>query len=61
FTVSDLADFAAMGGTAHLFPENGRLRFAVNVESAQRAGLHLRSQLLALARIVKDEPYAMGR
>ncbi|MEP6918018.1 MAG: YfiR family protein [Acidobacteriota bacterium] len=61
FTVSDLADFAAMGGTAHLFPENGRLRFAVNVESAQRAGLHLSSQLLALARIVKDEPYAMGR
>jgi hypothetical protein len=61
FTVSDLVEFSRMGGTAHLFPESGRMRFAVNVESAQRSRLRLSSQLLALAKIVKDEPNAAGR
>lgn len=58
-TVSDLDRFAAMGGTAQLFIEGDRMRFAINPDAAQRAGLRLRSQLLALARIVKDDPDAV--
>jgi hypothetical protein len=55
FTVSDLDAFAALGGVGQLFVENGKMRFALNPASAQRAGIHLSSKLLALARVVKDD------
>jgi len=55
FTVSDLDAFAALGGVGQLFVENGKMKFALNPTSAQRAGLRLSSKLLALAKIVKDE------
>jgi hypothetical protein len=57
-TVSDLSTFTQLGGTAHLFIEGERMRFAVNVESAQRFRLRLSSRLLSLAKLVKDEPNA---
>jgi hypothetical protein len=55
FTVSDLDMFAALGGVAQLFVENGKMRFALNPASAQRAGIRLSSKLLALAKVVKDD------
>jgi hypothetical protein len=54
FTVGDLETFAALGGVGELFVENGKMRFALNPGSAQRAGIRLSSKLLALAKIVKD-------
>jgi hypothetical protein len=54
FTVSDLDAFAALGGVGQLFVENGKMRFALNPASAQRAGIRLSSKLLALAKVVKD-------
>lgn len=54
FTVSDLDGFARMGGIAELYEENSRIRFAINVQSAQRARLRLGASLLSLAHIVKD-------
>lgn len=54
-TISDTARFTAQGGTAHLFMEGERMRFAVNVEAAQRASLRISAQLLSLARIVKGD------
>lgn len=59
FTVGDLDEFAQIGGVAHLFVENGTMRFAINLEAAQRSGLHLSSKLLSLARIVKDDRNAI--
>jgi hypothetical protein len=56
FTVGDADQFAAMGGVAQLILENDRMRFAVNVDAAQRARLKISSKLLGLARIVKDQP-----
>jgi hypothetical protein len=56
FSVSDFARFAKLGGVANFFVEDGRLRFAVNVDAARRTGLRISSRLLALATIVKDEP-----
>lgn len=53
-TVSDDARFAERGGIVGLFVEDGHLRFAVNVSAAARSRLRLSSQLLGLARIVKD-------
>jgi hypothetical protein len=55
FTVGDLDGFAALGGVGQLFVENGKMRFALNPTSAQRARLRLSSKLLALAKVVKDE------
>jgi hypothetical protein len=39
-----------------LFVENGKMRFALNPAAAQRARLRISSKLLALAKVVKDEP-----
>jgi hypothetical protein len=55
FTVSDGEKFAELGGVAQLIPENDRIRFAINVMSAERARLRLSSKLLSLATIVKDQ------
>jgi len=54
-TVSDQHRFAQAGGIAGMFVEGGKMRFAINVEAAQRARLHLSSRLLSLATIVKDD------
>lgn len=54
-TVSDQPSFAHDGGIAEFFVEGGKMRFAINVDAAQRARVRLSSRLLTLARIVKDE------
>jgi hypothetical protein len=54
-TVSDYTDFVHLGGIASLFVENGRTRFAVNPDAAERAHLRISSKLLGLAKIVRDE------
>lgn len=54
-TVSDIGQFTKQGGIVELFLDGGKMRFAINVDAAQRAGLHFSSRLLSLARIVKDE------
>jgi hypothetical protein len=55
FTVSDGNNFAESGGVAQLIVENDRMRFAINVASAQRRHLTISSKLLSLATIVKDD------
>lgn len=54
-TIGDGAAFVGQGGMAGLYLEGERMRFAVNPDSAARAGVRLSSKLLGLARIVKDE------
>ena len=49
-TISDLEGFTALGGIAHLYFQNGQLRFNIEHESAKRARLKISSRLLALAR-----------
>lgn len=51
-TVSDAESFAERGGVIQLFVEDGRMRFAINVQAAKAARLALSAQLLSLARIV---------
>ena len=41
------------GTTVLLYTDNNRMRFAVNIDAAQRQRLRLSSRLLSLARIVK--------
>jgi hypothetical protein len=54
-TVSDADHFAEAGGIAGLFIDDGKVRFAVNIEAAKRARLQISSRLLSLAKLVKDE------
>jgi hypothetical protein len=52
-TVSDIPNFSERGGMIQFVLENGRVRFRVNVASAEKAGLTLSSQLLKVASAVK--------
>jgi YfiR/HmsC-like len=54
-TVSDAKDFARSRGVVEIFVENGRMRFCINTDAADRAGLHLSSRLLGLAKVIRDE------
>jgi hypothetical protein len=60
-TVGDLDQFAQIGGVAGFFFENDSLRFAINLDAAKRAGVHLSSKLLSLAKIVKDNSHVVRR
>lgn len=54
-TVSDGRGFAKADGIIELFIESERMRFAINPGAAERAGLHLSSRLLGLARIERND------
>ncbi len=54
-TVSDDRGFSLARGIIELYVENGRMRFAINVEAAERSGLRLSSRLLGLARLVRSD------
>lgn len=55
-TVGETTDFAASGGIIQFVQEGGRVSFLINVDAAGRAGLKIRAELLALARVVHDGP-----
>jgi hypothetical protein len=54
-TVSDQSLFAQSTGVIELYAEGERMKFAINVDSLQRAHLRISSRLLGLAKIVKSE------
>ncbi len=54
-TVGDLDGFCQLGGIINFYRENNKLRFEINTDAAGRAGLKLSSQLLKLAKIVREE------
>jgi hypothetical protein len=54
--VSDAADGLEHGATINFVPTEGRIKFEVSLEAAQRAGLTISARLLALAvRVKKGE------
>jgi hypothetical protein len=54
--VSDTPGFAAAGGAIELTVEDNHVHFIINPDAIQRARLRVSSQLLALAKIVRDAP-----
>ncbi len=54
-TVGDFKGFAKKGGMINLVKLSNRIKFEINVSSAQRAGLRISSKLLNLAVKVYDE------
>jgi hypothetical protein len=53
-TVGEVEGFAANGGVINFEIVDSKVRFEVNIDAAERAGLKLSSKLLSLAKIVRD-------
>jgi len=49
-TVSDAPGFASAGGMIQFFVEDGKVRFGINRQAVDNAGLKMNSQLLILAK-----------
>ena len=54
-TVADMDQFAARGGMIQLTLEDKQVHFAINLNAISREKLRIRSNLLALARIVESD------
>jgi len=55
-TVGDSDAFSERGGIVSLSIERNRVRFAINLEASEKAGLEISAQLLQVARIVRTVP-----
>ena len=58
--VGETAGFAASGGIIEFTLEDGHVRFTINTDAADRAGLKFSAKLLSLAKIVHDEGHSKG-
>lgn len=58
--VGETDGFASSGGMVEFVVEEEHVRFAINPDTARRAGLNVSSKLLALARIVHGESHLKG-
>ncbi len=54
--VGESDGFAAAGGMIQFALEDNHVRFLINTDAADRAGLKVSSKLLSLARVVHDSP-----
>jgi hypothetical protein len=54
-TVGDANDFVQDGGIINFFIKDQKIRFAINRQAAENAGLRISSRLLRLARVVASE------
>ncbi len=56
-TVSDIGHFAERGGIIGLVPQQGRIRFEVNMKAAEHCHLQLSSELLKVAvKVIEKNP-----
>src|SRR5207249_43772 len=59
-SVAEADGFAEMGGVLNLALVDGMVRFKVNLEAADRAGLRISSKILALGEVL-DNARTAGR
>jgi hypothetical protein len=60
-TVSDLADFAAAGGMIQFYLRSGKIRFEINQQAAEEAGLKIDARLLQLSAPARGDAQAGRR
>ena len=53
-TIGEMNHFASLGGIINFVIVENKVSFEINIDAAERAGLKISSQLLKLAKIVKD-------
>ncbi len=54
-TIGDTGGYAQRGVVVNFYLESQKVRFEINIDAAKRAKLNISSQLLKLARIVRDQ------
>lgn len=59
-TVGEMDRFAQLGGSVKFKVVENKVRFEINVDAAQRAGLKISSRLLNVAEVVRDDRQAMS-
>jgi hypothetical protein len=57
-TVGEIDRFGEQGGIINFYIEDKKVRFEINIDAAEKARLKISSQLLSLAKIVRDDPRA---
>ena len=60
-TVSDLADFAVAGGMIQFYLRSGKIRFEINQQAAEEAGLKIDARLLQLSAPARGDAQAGRR
>jgi hypothetical protein len=55
-TVGESPEFTERGGMVTFVPQGDKIRFTINLDAAERAGLKLSAQLLKLASAVQRKP-----
>jgi hypothetical protein len=53
-TIGEMDRFGQQGGVINFFIEEKKVRFEINIDAAEKARLKISSQLLALARIIRN-------
>lgn len=53
-TVSEVDGFAARGGMVNFYLDQKKVRFEINVDAVERAGLEMSAKLLRVARVIVD-------
>jgi hypothetical protein len=53
-TVGETERFAKLGGIINFTIEENKVRFEINVDAAERAGLKISSRLLKLGKVIRD-------
>lgn len=56
--VGDGNDFARKGGAINFYSDEGKVRFAINRQAAEDAGLRISSRMLSLAKLVPEDSSA---
>lgn len=52
--VGDMPQFVQRGGMVNFFVEDKRVRFEINPDSTERAGLKISAKMMSLAKVVKS-------
>jgi len=59
-TIGDVGRFAERGGMIGLLKDGNKIRFQINIDAAEDAGLKISSQLLNLAEVVRNREQGDG-
>jgi hypothetical protein len=54
-TVSDLDGFTSQGGVIRFYLQGNKIRFEINLDSAQKHGLKMSAQLLSLGKVLSAQ------
>ncbi len=55
FTISDIRGFAQKGGMLQLYFISRKIKLKINLESVKEENLNIRSTLLRIAKVIKEE------